>query len=110
MSEPAQKAEIAGSERTPLYDLHVENGGKMAPFAGYSMPMQFRGGIIAEHTHTRARAGLFDVSHMGQAWLRGACDIAAAMERLVPGELHVPSAIPPSKPIILLVVLGWNCS
>ena len=88
MSEPAQKAEIAGSERTPLYDLHVENGGKMAPFAGYSMPMQFRGGIIAEHTHTRARAGLFDVSHMGQAWLRGACDIAAAMERLVPGELQ----------------------
>ena len=74
-------------ERTPLYDVHVELGAKMTPFAGYSMPVQFPSGIITEHTHTREAAGLFDVSHMGQAWLRGD-DVAARLETLVPGELQ----------------------
>ena len=70
---------------TPLHALHVELGARMVPFAGYEMPVQYRGGIIAEHTHTRTAAGLFDVSHMGQAELTGAG--APALERLVPGEI-----------------------
>jgi aminomethyltransferase len=57
--------------RTPLYALHLELGGKMVPFAGYEMPVQYPAGILKEHLHTRAAAGLFDVSHMGQAFLAG---------------------------------------
>ena len=72
--------------RTPLYALHVSRGAKMVPFAGYEMPVQYPSGIIAEHLHTRAHAGLFDVSHMGQAALRGAS--AASLEKLVPGDLE----------------------
>ena len=65
--------EPAGELRkTPLHALHVANGAKMVPFAGYEMPVQYPAGIIAEHLHTRAKAGLFDVSHMGQVTLRGA--------------------------------------
>jgi aminomethyltransferase len=59
-------------QRTPLFDLHVSLGAKMVPFAGYEMPVQYPAGIIKEHLHTRERAGLFDVSHMGQAFLDGA--------------------------------------
>ncbi len=72
--------------RTPLYDLHVELGGKMVPFAGYEMPVQYPSGIMTEHSHTRAKAGLFDVSHMGQVILRGASleATARAFEALVP--------------------------
>ncbi|NNE22267.1 MAG: glycine cleavage system aminomethyltransferase GcvT, partial [Rhizobiales bacterium] len=75
-------------KRTPLYDLHVELGGRMVPFAGYEMPVQYAG-IMAEHTHTRENAGLFDVSHMGQAWLKGPDreTTARAMERLVPADI-----------------------
>lgn len=57
--------------RTPLYDLHVSLGAKMVPFAGYEMPVQYPLGIMKEHQHTRDKAGLFDVSHMGQVILRG---------------------------------------
>lgn len=71
---------------TPLYALHRELGGKMVPFAGYAMPVQYPQGILGEHKHTRAAAGLFDVSHMGQAWLEGE-DVAAALETLVPGDI-----------------------
>ncbi|GAA6202392.1 glycine cleavage system aminomethyltransferase GcvT [Aquicoccus sp. SU-CL01552] len=72
--------------RTPLYDLHVELGARMVPFAGYDMPVQYPAGIMAEHGHTRDKAGLFDVSHMGQAILRGASYTATAraFEALVP--------------------------
>ena len=72
--------------RTPLYDLHVELGARMVPFAGYEMPVQYPAGIMAEHGHTRDKAGLFDVSHMGQAVLRGAsyAATARAFEALVP--------------------------
>jgi len=77
--------------RTPLYDLHVARGAKMVPFAGYEMPVQYPTGIIAEHLHTRAKAGLFDVSHMGQIRLRGAT-AAPALEALVPGDLQALSA------------------
>ncbi len=58
-------------KKTPLYDKHVAAGGKMVPFAGYLMPVQYGAGVIAEHTAVRTRAGLFDVSHMGELWLLG---------------------------------------
>jgi len=72
--------------RTPLHALHVALGARMVPFAGYEMPVQYKAGIIAEHLHTRAKAGLFDVSHMGQIALRGA-GATGALETLVPGDL-----------------------
>ncbi len=74
--------------RTPLHGLHVELGARMGPFAGYDMPIQFASGILAEHLHTRSRAGLFDVSHMGQAELVGPdhATVAAALERLCPAD------------------------
>lgn len=71
---------------TPLDSLHRELGGKMVPFAGYAMPVQYPAGIMAEHLHTRAEAGLFDVSHMGQVEIAG-CGAAAALEALVPGDI-----------------------
>jgi aminomethyltransferase len=71
--------------RTPLYALHVELGAKIVPFAGYEMPVQYPTGIIKEHLHTREKAGLFDVSHMGQAFLRGP-DPARSMEKLAPSD------------------------
>jgi aminomethyltransferase len=73
-------------KKTPLFALHRELGAKMVPFAGYEMPVRFAGGIIAEHRHTRNQASLFDVSHMGQAILRGD-DPARALERLVPADI-----------------------
>ncbi|MFC5431657.1 glycine cleavage system aminomethyltransferase GcvT [Paraburkholderia denitrificans] len=72
--------------RTPLYDLHVSLGARIVPFAGYAMPVQYPAGIIKEHTHTRTQAGLFDVSHMGQVFLRGP-EAAAALETLVPVDV-----------------------
>ncbi len=72
--------------RTPLHALHIELGGRMVPFAGYEMPVQYGTGIIREHLHTREKAGLFDVSHMGQAFLSGP-DPAMALERLTPADL-----------------------
>ncbi|MBK9083489.1 MAG: glycine cleavage system aminomethyltransferase GcvT [Rhizobiales bacterium] len=80
-------AETAASlQHTPLHALHLRLGAKMAEFAGYDMPIQYPTGILQEHLHTRAAAGLFDVSHMGQATLVG-LDAAAKLERLVPGDL-----------------------
>ena len=72
--------------QTPLHALHVELGAKMVPFAGYDMPVSYPAGIMAEHKHCRAAAGLFDVSHMGQLRLLGA-DAAAALESLVPVDV-----------------------
>ncbi len=78
-------------KRTDLYDLHLELGAKMVPFAGYEMPVQYPMGVMKEHLHTRENAGLFDVSHMGQVIVRprsGAYeDAAAALERLVPASV-----------------------
>jgi aminomethyltransferase len=71
---------------TPLNALHIELGAKMVPFAGYSMPVQYPMGLMAEHAHTRTAAGLFDVSHMGQLLLRGR-DAAAAFESLMPVDV-----------------------
>ncbi len=73
---------------TPLAPLHRALGARMVPFAGYAMPVQYPTGIIAEHNHVRTAAGLFDVSHMGQAVLRGPDHetTARALERLAPGD------------------------
>ncbi|WP_418121479.1 glycine cleavage system aminomethyltransferase GcvT [Variovorax sp. 160MFSha2.1] len=72
--------------KTPLYDLHLELGARMVPFAGYSMPVQYPAGLMAEHKHTRDAAGLFDISHMGQLRLVGP-DAAAAFETLMPVDV-----------------------
>ena len=78
-------------KRTPLHALHVAQGGKLVPFAGYEMPVQYPAGVLKEHLHTRANAGLFDVSHMGQLALRPksgqVADAALALERLVPQDI-----------------------
>ncbi len=75
--------------KTPLHALHVELGARMAPFAGYDMPIQYPTGVLAEHLHTRKAAGLFDVSHMGQALIAGAghASLAAYLETLVPADI-----------------------
>ncbi len=82
---------MADLERTCLYDLHVELGAKMVPFAGYEMPVQYPMGVLKEHLHCRAAAGLFDVSHMGQVLIRplqgGIAVAAEAFETLVPQDL-----------------------
>ncbi len=80
--------------KTPLHALHVAHGGKMVPFAGYDMPVQYDGmGVLKEHQHTRSAAGLFDVSHMGQAILTATeGDPARALEKLVPGDIASLSA------------------
>src|ERR1700744_3952243 len=86
----ARHAEIP-LNRTPLHGLHVSSGAKMVPFAGYEMPVQYASGVLKEHLHTRAAAGLFDVSHMGQIALRAKSgkleDAALALERLVPQDI-----------------------
>jgi aminomethyltransferase len=76
-------------KRTPLYALHVALGGKIVPFAGYEMPVQFPMGILNEHLHARRAAGLFDVSHMGQIRLtaKPGRNAATVLERLVPGDI-----------------------
>jgi aminomethyltransferase len=78
-------------KHTPLHALHLARGAKMVPFAGYEMPVQYSSGVMKEHLHTRAVAGLFDVSHMGQIALRAKSgkveDAAAALERLVPQDI-----------------------
>ncbi len=78
-------------KQTPLHALHLELGARMGPFAGYDMPIQYPAGVLKEHLHTRASAGLFDVSHMGQLWLSAKSgsydDLARAVEALVPVDL-----------------------
>jgi aminomethyltransferase len=76
--------------RLGLHDLHVALGGKMVPFAGYDMPVQYPAGVMKEHLHTRSAAGLFDVSHMGQVILRPKTSMAAlkmSFERLMPVDV-----------------------
>lgn len=83
--------------KTALYDLHVELGAKMVPFAGYAMPVQYPLGVKGEHLHTRAKAGLFDVSHMGQVRLTGEHRVAE-LEKLVPVILRFSSPAAPAIP------------
>jgi aminomethyltransferase len=89
-AEPATtETEAPPLSATPLKALHIARGARMVPFAGYSMPVQYGDGIIAEHTHTRSAAGLFDVSHMGQAFLIGPDHetTARALEALTPADI-----------------------
>jgi aminomethyltransferase len=90
--------DLSPLKRTPLHALHVASGGKMVPFAGYDMPVQFSTGVLREHLHTREGAGLFDVSHMGQIALRPKSgrleDAALALERLVPQDIV---GVPPGR-------------
>jgi len=88
--------------QTPLYDLHRSRGARMVGFAGYDMPVQYPSGIIAEHLHTREKAGLFDVSHMGQVRLHGA-NSAGALEALVPGDI---AALAPMRMRYTLLLNG----
>jgi aminomethyltransferase len=78
-------------KHTPLHALHMELRARMVPFAGYDMPVQYPPGVLKEHLHTRAGAGLFDVSHMGQIVIRAKSgdvrDAARALERLVPVDI-----------------------
>ncbi len=78
-------------KQTPLHALHLAMGARMAPFAGYDMPIHYPLGVLKEHLHTRSAAGLFDVSHMGQIAVRARCgrlaDAAAALERVVPADV-----------------------
>ncbi|MGJ7573272.1 glycine cleavage system aminomethyltransferase GcvT [Variovorax sp. RB2P76] len=86
MASSAASAPDTALLKTPLYDLHVELGARIVPFAGYSMPVQYPAGLMAEHKHTRDAAGLFDISHMGQLRLVGP-DAAAAFETLMPVDV-----------------------
>ncbi len=85
----ADSAQAASLQHTPLHDLHQRLQAKLVPFAGYEMPVQYPSGIVAEHLHTREAAGLFDVSHMGQAILNGRDhdSVAKAIEKLVPADI-----------------------
>jgi aminomethyltransferase len=79
-------ADVADLLKTPLHSLHETLGGRMVPFAGYALPVQYPTGIMAEHLWTRESAGLFDVSHMGQIRLVGT-NADTALETLLPGEI-----------------------
>jgi aminomethyltransferase len=87
MSKSQTMTDPAALKQTPLHRLHIELGARMVPFAGYSMPVQYANGIIAEHMHTRSSVGLFDVSHMGQAIIEGGA-LSQDVELLVPGDIH----------------------
>lgn len=84
-------AQAASLKRTPLHNLHTEFGARMVPFAGYEMPVHYVNGILKEHLHVRAAAGLFDVSHMGQFAVQAGgmrlADAAIALESVVPADL-----------------------
>ena len=86
-------ADLSGLKTLPLDSLHRELGGRMVPFAGYAMPVQYPAGVMAEHLWTRESAGLFDVSHMGQLTLEGE-GAAEWLESLAPGDFK---ALPPGK-------------
>jgi aminomethyltransferase len=85
------QSSLSPPKHTPLHALHLARGGKMVPFAGYDMPVQYGAGVLREHLHTRKAAGLFDVSHMGQIALRPKSgkveDAALALERVVPQDI-----------------------
>ena len=87
MSEPETTS--VPLRHTPLHDRHVSLGARMVGFAGYDMPVQYKEGILAEHLWTRAHAGLFDVSHMGQCFLVGRDHetVARALEALIPADI-----------------------
>ena len=75
------------TQKTALYDYHKSLGAKFVPFAGYEMPIQYSTGIVEEHRFTRSKAGLFDVSHMGQLFIEGNAGLASALEKIIPADL-----------------------
>lgn len=91
MSGSSDTVDGSALKRTPLHALHRLHGARMVPFAGYEMPVQYGAGVLKEHLHTRAAAGLFDVSHMGQIAVRAhsgkTADAARALEQLIPVDI-----------------------
>jgi len=83
----ASPSTLTPLEKTPLDGLHRRLGARMAPFAGYELPLHYKAGVVAEHSHTREKASLFDVSHMGQAILGGR-GAAVLIETLVPADIR----------------------
>ena len=76
-----------GIQKTALYEYHKSLSAKFVPFAGYEMPVQYSTGIVEEHKLTRNKAGLFDVSHMGQLSIEGNGELAIALEKIIPSDL-----------------------
>lgn len=87
MSQSNETASVL--KRTPLHDIHLDLGAKTVPFAGYEMPVHYPLGVLGEHNHVRTEAGLFDVSHMGQAILGASSGLADMVEQLVPGDINI---------------------
>ncbi len=83
----SQSAEKIKELKTALHSFHLSNGGKMVPFAGYEMPIQYSSGIINEHNLTRTKSGIFDVSHMGQLFLKGGDDLTEKLQNIFPTDL-----------------------
>ena len=88
MGNTAEKLGMNETKKTPLWQWHRDLGAKMVPFAGYDMPVSYPDGVLKEHLHTRSGAGLFDVSHMGQAFLSADTDPALLLEQITPGDLR----------------------
>src|SRR5689334_25295970 len=86
-------------DKLPLDSWHRSKGGRMVPFAGYEMPVQYEG-IMAEHLWTREKAGLFDVSHMGQLFIHGR-GVDCALERLMPGDFRDAKDMKPKYSLLL---------
>ena len=99
VQNPDQALSGGTLEKLPLDAWHRSKGGRMVPFAGYEMPVQYEG-IIAEHLWTRENAGLFDVSHMGQLLVHGR-GADAALEKLLPGELQFLTDMKPKYSLLL---------
>ena len=75
------------TQKTALYEYHKSLGAKFVPFAGYQMPVQYTSGIVEEHKLTRSKAGLFDVSHMGQLFIEDDPDLVRLLEKIIPIDL-----------------------
>ena len=102
-----QSAEKITNLKTELYSFHIANGGKMVPFAGYDMPVQYSEGIIKEHQHVRSSAGIFDVSHMGQCSIFGNEKDYIALEQIVPIDLK-SLRVNQSKYSVLIFVSSFH--
>ena len=74
-------------QKTALYKLHKNLGAKFVPFAGYEMPIQYKDGIVKEHLSTREYAGFFDVSHMGQFFIKEKENLVDTLEKIIPADL-----------------------
>src|SRR5437868_5376671 len=98
-SEGSVGSEPQPFDKLPLDSWHRAHGGRMVPFAGYEMPVQYEG-IIAEHLWTRENAGLFDVSHMGQLLVHGR-NVDAALETLMPGDFVNAADMKPKYSLLL---------